>query len=150
VAVEKIIRRCDGLSIRAPDRVMKAKSGIQQDSRAVVYPNRGSGGAGSGVLAFRPLSASEISERASEPDWIIHPNKRRHHCLPLARRRSWCSKADAIRSISALLRPCRADSSRHFDTACRPDPLFHALVQRPVRNTQQRPRLVLERRCCRA
>ena len=30
---------------------------------------------------------------------------------------SSCSKGDAMRAISALLRPCRADSSRHFDTA---------------------------------
>jgi hypothetical protein len=31
--------------------------------------------------------------------------------------RSRCSKADAMRSISILVRPCRAASSRHFDTA---------------------------------
>jgi len=38
--------------------------------------------------------------------------------------RSSCSKADAMRSISALFRPCRAASSLHFETAL---PIYFAM-----------------------
>jgi hypothetical protein len=82
-----------GIFQQYPRSKARQVQATRQDAGAVVCPNRGSGSRWvAGCLRCARYLWSEISERASEPDWVIHPDKRRHHCLPLVRRRSSCSK----------------------------------------------------------
>jgi FRG domain len=78
-----------------------------------------------------------------------------------------CSSMDAVLAVAQHygLPTCLLDFTFDIDVAvflgriaplrhatstppCRPDPLFHALEQRPTRNIRQHSGLVPERRCC--
>ena len=96
--------------------VGSADHAVDREPRSA--PGRSFPEPGRKVSRFSAECLSSTAEHLSTPALrVIQPDERRHHYLPLARCRSSCSKADAMRSISFLLRPWREASSRHVDTA---------------------------------